>query len=115
MGAGIAKEFTNRGVKTRLLLNYVNHWNGRGYSLFTKIDNFKGVYNLITKEKYYMKPTYNTLREALEDMKRQLPNDCNLAMPCIGSGLDKLEWTKVKEIIEDTFRDTDVTITICKL
>lgn len=36
-----------------------------------------------------------------------------LAMPRIGCGLDKLEWSKVKAIIEEVFADTDVEILVC--
>ena len=38
-----------------------------------------------------------------------------LAMPLIGCGLDKLEWNRVKDVIEDVFDDTDVEILICYL
>jgi len=83
--------------------------------LFAPMEGFNGVFNLVTKHYYYDKPTYRTLRESLVDMKRKLPNDCNLNMPCIGSGLDKLDWNEVRDIIKEVFSDTDVNITICKL
>ena len=60
-------------------------------------------------------PTYKTLTEALTDMRDKLPNDCNLNMPCIGSGLDGLNWTAVSAIIRQVFEHTDVNITICLL
>lgn len=115
MGAGIAKVFTEKGIKSYLLSNYDKTWNNNGYAIFAPMKGFKGVYNLVTKQRYYMKPTYDTLKEALVDMKSQLPNTCKLAMPCIGAGLDRLEWNKVKDIINDVFEDTYVDITICKL
>ena len=38
-----------------------------------------------------------------------------IAMPKIGCGLDKLEWSKVKAIIEEVFAGTDIEILICYL
>ena len=35
-----------------------------------------------------------------------------LAMPKIGCGLDKLQWSKVREIIKDEFKDVDIQIEI---
>lgn len=35
-----------------------------------------------------------------------------LAMPLIGCGLDKLEWSKVKELIQHIFDRVDIEITI---
>jgi hypothetical protein len=36
-------------------------------------------------------------------------------MPRISAGLDRLEWSKVYEIICEVFEDTDVEIVICEL
>ena len=36
----------------------------------------------------------------------------DVAMPTIGSGLDRLDWVKVKEIILDVFKDVHVTVVI---
>jgi hypothetical protein len=38
-----------------------------------------------------------------------------IAMPLIGCGLDRLDWNKVKDVIEDVFSDTDIEILVCKL
>lgn len=78
------------------------------------IDN---VFNLITKRKYYNKPTYNSLREALENMAEQVEEFKieKIAIPQIGCGLDKLNWNLVKGIIEEVFEDIDVEILVCYL
>lgn len=34
-----------------------------------------------------------------------------LAIPRLGTGEDRLDWPIVKQIIEDVFKDTDVSIT----
>ena len=38
-----------------------------------------------------------------------------LAMPIIGCGLDKLEWSKVKDLIIQVFKNMDIEILICYL
>lgn len=35
--------------------------------------------------------------------------------PKIGCGLDKLEWDKVRIILEENFKDTDRNILVCYL
>lgn len=109
MGAGIAIQFVNKYPNLKHLKQSKNH-----ISQCILIDK---VFNLITKEKYYEKPTYNSLEESLYNMK-VLCNNNNIkyiAMPKIGCGLDQLEWIKVKEIIYKVFIDTDIEILICYL
>ena len=116
MGAGIAFTFRAMGIKKELIKNYKkDKWAGEGYCLRTIGDNGQVVYNLITKQYYYMKPTYKTLKSALLDLKRQLikNSEPEIAMPMIGCGLDKLQWVKVKAMIEEVFDNTDINVTIC--
>lgn len=119
MGAGIAKEFTKRGVKDRLNTEYPFHiWNGHGYATSISEKDNHIVWNLITKKNYWDKPTYQSLVEALEDMKSKIiTNDLSrqLAMPKIGCGLDRLKWDAVQPIIETIFDDTDFDIIVCYL
>ena len=35
---------------------------------------------------------------------------CRISIPCIGSGLDKLEWNVVRQVIQDTFKTSPVAI-----
>lgn len=73
------------------------------------------VFNLLTKEKYWYKPTYQSMEEALLKMKEIViaNNIKNIAMPMIGSGLDKLKWKNVSYLIKKTFNNTDVNILVC--
>ena len=75
------------------------------------------VFNLITKSKYYSKPTYDDLRASLECMKGLvIENEVKkLAMPKIGCGLDRLQWGKVREMIKEIFGDLDIEIRVCYL
>jgi len=113
LGAGIAKVFDSvYNMRFKLFRNYDNYEYTSGDALL--VDN---VFNLVTKRKCWHKPTYESVREALEMMKEQLDfvGATKLAMPKIASGLDRLEWSKVYEIICEVFEDTDVEIVICEL
>lgn len=118
LGAGIAVEFNKRFDMRRKLregfpsyLDYMRSCDMGGECIL--IDR---VLNLITKEKYYHKPTYYSMRQALCMMK-EVCEDNNIkkvAMPLIGCGLDKLKWDRVSQMIKDTFADTDIEILVCK-
>ena len=75
-----------------------------------------GVYNLITKKKYSGKPDYQTIRVALVVMRNHaIKNDIKkIAMPRIGCGLDKLNWSMVRAIIQELFEGTDIELLVCR-
>jgi len=72
------------------------------------------VYYLVTKERYWHKPTYLSLRSSLQAMKRHVLQYAvsSIAMPKIACGLDGLVWEKVRDILTDVFKDTDINITV---
>lgn len=113
LGAGIAKMFDSvYNMRFKLFKNYSDYeWRG-GDAL--PIDN---TFNLVTKQKYWHKPTYESVRAALEMMKEWMEflSVTKLAMPRIASGLDRLDFNKVYEIICEVFEDMDVKIVICEL
>lgn len=113
MGKGIAIEFVKRfDMRNKLISQYTQYdWEYQGYCLI-----HGKVFNLVTKEFYYDKPTYKTLTDALWNMRDYVVryDIKKIAMPVIGCGLDRLEWCKVSEIIKEVFEDTDVEILICK-
>ena len=61
------------------------------------------VYHLITKVRYFHKPTYNALRLSLKAMKNHAESKkvLRISMPQIGCGLDKLDWRKVRTLIKE--------------
>ena len=75
------------------------------------------IYYLVTKEQYFHKPTYETLHSSLVKMKEHaIANNVKaISMPRIGCGLDRLNWEKVKLIIQEAFKDTDIKITVYTL
>lgn len=72
------------------------------------------VMNLVTKDKSSGKPTLASLSRSLEALKTAVIYNKikKLAMPKIGSGLDRLDWNKVLEQIELVFWDVDIEIKI---
>lgn len=126
-GAGIAVEFNKRfNMKNRLRNRYpygvYMSYNNKFIFIPTCIYE-SNVFNLITKEKVWGKPTYENLELALKVMKSGIATliekgvSCNkIAMPLIGCGIDGLEWTKVRELIKNTFYDfDDIEIVVCYL
>ena len=113
LGAGIAKVFDNvYNMKFKLYRNYDNYEYHGGDAL--PIDN---VFNLVTKQKCWHKPTYDSLREALLMMREQLEflGATKLAMPWVGCGLDRLDRNQVYDIICAVFEGMDIEIVICEL
>lgn len=113
LGAGIAKTFDEvYDMRYKLHLHFPDYTYEGGDSLM--VDN---VFNLVTKERCFHKPTYESLAAALTTMRRQIESfDIQkLAMPRIASGLDRLEWTQVLDVIEETLGDLDIEILVCEL
>ena len=113
LGAGIAVEFAKKfHLKTRLI--------SMGDNKYPSCIFINPVFNLVTKKKYWNKPTYESLQKSLEIMKEMIKEHLKdkkiyLAMPKIGCGLDRLQWGRVREIIEDVFEDMDIEILVCSL
>lgn len=113
MGAGIALEFRRRFPDMP------------AYCLSRKprvgeavlYEDSRRIFNLVTKQRHFHKPTYDTLTAALADMKRLAASSHTprIAMPLIGCGLDRLQWDKVRPLIHSTFEDTDVEIAVYRL
>lgn len=119
MGAGIALEFRNRYPKMKESLLECIKENETNYPtaiLYKTSLEENDVINMITKEKYFHKPTLRDFSKALDDVVKicTLYKINKLAMPIIGCGLDKLKWTDVKALILTKFKDIDIDILVCK-
>lgn len=122
-GKGIAPVFIDQVFKSGDIVKSVlaqDPWTGKGkvYACSTKSDDgTKTIYqaHLITKECTFGKPTYETLYQALMSLRAYINQNKDITtirMPRIGSGIDKLEWDKVKEIIQGVFGDMDINIVV---
>jgi hypothetical protein len=105
-GAGIAKEFKKRYNLTPDVLTA-----GRVYGNLSIVSN---VFNLITKNKYWQKPTYASLSGAVDNMRKccEAMGIKTLVMPKIGCGLDRLSWKNVKKMLKEIFEDTNIAIEV---
>ena len=72
------------------------------------------IYNLVTKSKFFEKPTLDNLRISLENIRGHalLNNITKISMPKIACGLDKLQWTHVFKLLQDTFTYSGIQIQI---
>ena len=108
MGAGIAVEFKKRFEQVDKLVEQNPEI---GKAIYLK-DGNRFIFYLITKERYWEKPTYNSLNKCLVNLYKLCKdfNITHLSMPKIGCGLDRLEWDKVKVLIENIFTDIKINI-----
>lgn len=119
MGRGIVIEFNKRFNMKNILQskypNYVNEYHRKKYNGDCILED--RVLNLITKERYFQKPTYDSLHNALLTCLSICSenNIQKIAMPLIGCGLDRLKWNKVSEIINQIFGNTNIEILVCKI
>jgi O-acetyl-ADP-ribose deacetylase (regulator of RNase III) len=112
MGAGIAVQFTKRFDLSALQAQAATHplEIGLCYPVGRAL-------NLVTKAKYWHKPTYGTLTAAVTSLRDVCLEQgiTKIGMPQIGCGLDRLKWDKVKAIIAQTFENTEIEIVVCSL
>lgn len=115
LGAGIAVEFDRRYNMRSRLIKLAEE---KPETLDEKCIQVENVFNLITKEKYWQIPSYESLGESLLEMREKIYKDKSvkkLVMPKIGCGLDRLSWDKVEPMIQEIFKDLDIEIVVCYL
>ena len=110
MGAGIAKTFREKFGRIQELSDQKANI---GEIAILKVES-KFIYNLVTKARYFHKPTYENLWQSLQAMKEHAVKNQvkNIAMPKIGCGLDRLEWNTVSNLIMNVFLDTPINIDV---
>lgn len=112
LGAGLAKKINEKyDMSNKLKENYEFKENQFCCYQIGK------VFNIVNKNTYKDKATYDNLRMALKDMKLALyyGNVKKLAIPQIGCGKDKLDWNVVIEIIKEEWDKLDIDILVCIL
>merc|ERR1711879_329351 len=72
------------------------------------------IYYLITKERYFHKPTLANLEQSLTAMRNHAESNSvrNISMPKIGCGLDRLKWPDVEKLLTKTFRGYACRLTV---
>ena len=113
LGAGIAKNINEQfNMRAQLRAKYA----GTTISVPSCLVCMN-VFNLVTKERYYQKPTLASITGAINLMRDMVVSMGikKIAMPKIGCGLDRLNWEYVSQIIMDVFKDTNIEIMVCCL
>lgn len=115
MSLGIAKIFKNKFGNVENLLNQEKKVGQTAYIIYEN----KFIFYLVTKKRYFNKPSYKSLKNCLIDMREiMLINGIkSLDIPKIGCGLDKLVWEQnskfcVKNIIDEVFQNTEIDINV---
>ena len=72
------------------------------------------IYQLVTKKRFFQKPTYDSLRQSLEAMKNHANKHkvTHISTPKAACGLDRLEWHKVERLIKEICAQSNLTITV---
>lgn len=111
MGKGIAKTFDQKYPNMKPFLQSQELEIGKAYRY---VEGNQVIYNLVTKEHYYDKPTRENFEKAIDHLKEEMTKheETKLSMPRIGSGLDKLDWDKNVQYIENVFKETNTEIVI---
>ena len=106
MSAGIA-----RSVKRKFPFNFPESTNS---SLFVQQLDNRFIYHLVTKKRFFQKPTYDSLRQSLQAMTKHGNNYkvTHISMPKAGCGLDRLEWHKVERLIKKICAQSSLTIIV---
>lgn len=117
LGAGIAKEFNERYQMREKLHEAYEIPSWMKFANVGKALKIDRVFNLVTRARYYDKPTYVTFVHALNDLRRQCDelNVRKIAMPKIYCDSDGLSWHRIKNIIADTFAGSDIDVLVCFL
>ena len=110
LGKGIAKIFREKFGR----INEIKECKAKVGEIAVLRDRSRFIYNLVTKEKYYGKPSYESLRQALEKMKEHavMNKVTEICMPKIGCGLDGLQWSVVRTLIKNVFQLEPIHLTV---
>ena len=112
MGIGVAKQ-----VKTRYPTTYpkdVNHKRQPVFAQWIEGDRRNVVYHLVTKQRYFEKPTYESVKMSLQQMRTHADwsGVKRISLPRIGCGVDQLSWSEIRSLIKDVFKGSHVAITV---
>ena len=110
MNKGIASKFREKFNCVNTLRNQSKSVGEVAYLSYPN----RNIYYLITKKNVREKPTYTSIICALLSLKLlcKKTKETKIAMPKIGSGLDRLKWTIIFNLIKFIFRKTDIEIKI---
>ena len=109
MSAGIARK-----IRRNYPCTYPAGWNHITNPLWPQWlpESKRYIYHLVTKQKFFQKPTYGTLRASLEKKQSHAEHHLVRKTSLLFVGLDKLDWEQVRQLIQEVFRTSPVQITV---
>eukprot|EP00977_Amphora_coffeiformis_P018821 scaffold6750_cov160-Amphora_coffeaeformis.AAC.5 len=116
MGAGIAVSFKKKFGRVNDLRSQGARV-GQAAVLQKLGQEHAFVYYLVTKRRYFQKPSMQALRASCEWMRdHAVQNEVGtIAMPLLGCGLDGLLWVEVEEMLRDVFSLTGIRLQVYRL
>ena len=111
MSQGIALQFKQKYGRVATLRAQVRQVGGCAVIK----DGSRWLFYLVTKPRYFLKPTYHTLELALISLKQHLLDMqiTELAIPgFMACHRDRLNWYRVKQLLYKVFSNVDLTIYI---
>lgn len=109
MGAGFALDLVSRveGLKQFCIDNS----DSVGQVILFRNDNYL-IANLVTKLKYSDKPSYFDFHKSLVNLNELCYDEGieNLIMPMIGCNRDKLNWNRVRSVLSDTIKNSQILV-----
>lgn len=84
-----------------------------GHVAVSKRNESSFIYHLVTRQNWWDAATPASMRSCLEYLREHclLNGVDKLVVPRLGTGEDRLDWVFVKQIFEDVFKDTDLSVT----
>ena len=114
MSAGIARTF-----RRQYPTNYPKFGTLNQKSLWPQFleSSQRYIYHLLTKVRFFHKPTYCSLRTSLAALRRHAEDkDVKaISMPKLGCGIDQLEWHLVRKILKEEFATSQIHLTVYML
>ena len=113
MGAGIAVTFCDHFEGLRKRVESEGHVKATLNPIYLEEDDC-WIYNLVTKELHFHKPTRRDFHECLIKMRDDAIDNsiAELHMPRLGAGLDCLNWNITKQMILEAFRNQPIRLTV---
>ena len=105
MHAGLA-----RSLKNKLTYNFLESTNS---PVFVQRIDDSFIYHLVTRKRFFRKPTYDSLQQSLEAMTNYANKHkiTRTSMSKAGCGFDRLEWHEVERLVKETCAQSNLTIT----
>ena len=106
MSAGIARSF-----KHKFPYNFPETTNS---PLFVQQVDDRFINHLVTKKRFFQKPTYDSLRQSLEATTGHANKhkSIQISVPKAGCGLDRLKWYKIERLIKEICAQSNLTIIV---